>query len=111
MSTAFWTAVRQQLAELRTARNADDALRTLAPERNPYRLEDPTWDGMDPGAEGFFGGSGGDDRVDEALEDAGWTYAWSKAAYWWAMRAPDGSAVTYCEGDVYRGVRPDPTAS
>lgn len=102
-SDPFWQAIRQQLTELRQATSADQVLAILAPERNPYRLIAPNWDGMDGGAQGFFGGSGGDDSVDDALDDAGWTYLWSRAAYWWAMRAPDGSAITYCEGDIYRG--------
>lgn len=104
MSTdPFWQAIRQQLTELSTATTADQVLAILAPERCPYLLDNPNWDGMDGGAQGFFGGSGGDDTVDGALEEAGWTYLWCRAAYWWAMKAPDGTAVTYCEGDIYRG--------
>jgi hypothetical protein len=102
MSTAFWTAIGQQLTELRTAATADDVLRILSHDRNPYRLEDPNWDGADGGAKGFFGGSGGNESVADALEEAGWTYLWSRANYWWAMRSPDGeSVITYCEGDIY----------
>lgn len=103
MTDTFWATIREQLAELRTAKSADDVIRILGPERNPYRLEDPNWDGMDGGAQGFFGGSGGDNTVYDALEDAGWETAWIKAAYWYAIKAPDGSVVTYCEGDIYRG--------
>lgn len=103
MADPFWTAIKQQLTELHTAATADDVIRILSLERCPYRLEDPTWDGMDGGAQGFFGGSGGNDAVDEALTEAGWTYLWSRAAYWWAMQAPDGSVITYCEGDIYLG--------
>lgn len=106
MNDPFWSTVRQQLTELRTATTAEDVLRILSRERNPYRLADPNWDGIDSAAQGFFAGSGGEDTVDEALGAAGWTYAWSKAPYWWAMRAPDGSVITYCEGDIYRGNRP-----
>lgn len=105
MSQKFWAAVRQQLTELRTATTAEDVLRILAPDRNPYRLEEPNWDGIDGAAQGFFAGSGGDDRVDEALEEAGWEHVWSRSAFWWAMRAPDGSVITYCEGDIYQGDR------
>lgn len=101
MSADFWAAIKQQLTELRTAKTADEVAAILSAERCPYRLEDPTWDGMDGGAQGFFGGSGGDDTVDDALEEAGWTYLWSRANYWWAMTAPDGSVITYCEGDIY----------
>jgi hypothetical protein len=105
MSDPFWSAVRTQLDELTRATTADDVLRILSPERNPYRLEDPNWDGMDGGAQGFFAGSGGDNSVDDALETAGWGYVWARAAYWWVMKAPDGSFITYCEGDIYRGDR------
>jgi hypothetical protein len=103
MSQAFWAAIAAQLDELRTATSADDVFRILSPERNPYRLEDPNWDGMDEAAEGFYAGSGGGDTVDDALDDAGWEYLWSRANYWWAMRAPNGDVITYCEGDIYRG--------
>jgi hypothetical protein len=110
MTDPFWIAVKAQLTELREAASADDVLRILSPERNPYRLDDPNWDGMDGAAEGFFAGSGGGYSVDDALDDAGWRYLWSRANYWWAMRAPDGSVITYCEGDIYRGdKRPSPT--
>lgn len=105
MSNAFWTAVRQQVTELRTAETADDVLRILGPDRNPYRLENPSWDGMDSRAEGFFAGSGGDDSVWDALDDAGWEQIWGAAAYFYVMRAPNGDVITYCEGDVYRGDR------
>lgn len=101
MSQAFWAAVREQLAELRSATSADDVLRVLSPERNPYVLENPSWDGA--AGDGFFAGSGGDDDVWDALDDAGWSQVWSEAAYFYVMRAPDGSVITYCEGDIYRG--------
>lgn len=100
----FWTAVKQQLAELRTAATADDVIRILAPERNPYRLDNPNWDGMDSAAEGFFAGSGGANTVDEALCAAGWRYLGGTGIHY-AMRAPNGDVITYCEGDIYRGDR------
>jgi hypothetical protein len=102
MPDTFWTAVKAQLTELREAKSADDVLRILAPERNPYRLETPNWTGMDEAADGFFAGSGGNTTLDEALDDAGWSWV-GGSAYHYAMRAPDGSVITYCEGDVYRG--------
>lgn len=105
MSNApFWTAVKQQLAELRTASTADDVMRILGPDRNPYRIDNPSWDGMDGAAEGFFAGSGGGDTVDEALYSAGWRYLGGTGIHY-AMRAPGGDVITYCEGDVYRGDR------
>jgi hypothetical protein len=98
----FWTAVAAQLSELRTAASADDVLRILAPARNPYG---PGWDSMDGAAEGFFAGSGGNDSVWDALDDAGWSQVWARAAFFYALTAPDGSVITYIEGDVYRGDR------
>lgn len=101
MTNAFWTAVREQLSELRTAASADDVVRILAHERNPYNqlpgATEPTATG-----DAFFAGSGGEDTVDDALCRAGWRYLWGNAIHW-AMRAPDGSVITYCEGDIYRG--------
>lgn len=98
----FWSAITDQLKELESAKSADDVIRILSPERNPYGTGR---DLMDGAAQGFFAGSGGDNTVDEALDTAGWRYLWSRANYWWAMKAPDGSVVTYCEGDIYRGDR------
>lgn len=103
MSNPFWAAVRRQLDQARTATTAEQVLTIFALENSPYRLADPNWNGMDGGAQGFFAGSGGEDTLDEALDDAGWTWLWSQAPYWWAMTAPDGSVITYCEGDIYRG--------
>lgn len=100
----FWDAVKAQLTELRTAATADDVIRILSLERCPYRIEDPSWDGMDGAAEGFFAGSGGDDTVDEALFSAGWRYLGGTGIHY-AMRAPGGDVITYCEGDIYRGDR------
>ncbi len=102
MSDNFWVLIRAQLRELKNAENADDVIRILSPERNPYGNGR---DGMDGAADGIFAGSGGGNTVDDALDDAGWTYVWSRASYWWAMKAPDGSVITYIEGDVYRGDR------
>lgn len=87
----------QQVAELRSARSADDVLRVLSHERNPYGP------GVANNAHGFFAGSGGDQSVYEALNEAGWTTLWFEASYHFAMRAPDGSAITYVEGDIFRG--------
>lgn len=101
-SNTLWSVIAGQLKELESARTADDVIRILGPDRNPYG---PNWGGMDGAAEGFFAGSGGDDTVRESLETAGWVLAWSRAWYWYAMQAPDGSMVTYIEGDIYRGDR------
>ena len=91
----FWTVIAEQIAELRTAKTADEVLHILRPERNPY--------GPGHSSHAFFAGSGGDDSVMEALTDAGWVRTWAKASYYWVMRAPDGSKITYVEGDVFKG--------
>jgi len=51
----------------------------------------------------FFGGSGGDRTLSEALHFAGWRYVWSNASYYWCMRSTTGAMLTYVEGDVYEG--------
>lgn len=89
MST-FWDDIAEQLAELQTATTADDVLRIL-----------PGTDGAS--GEGFFAGSGGDDTVMEALQEAGWHVTWAEASYYYVMRAPNGDEITYVEGDIFRG--------
>jgi hypothetical protein len=93
----FWRVIDEQLAELRTAATADDVLRILAVDKNPYGDPDIA------AGEAFFAGSGGDETVLDALTHAGWTVVWEKAPYWWAMEAPNGDRITYVEGDIYRG--------
>lgn len=87
----FWAAIAEQLQELRTAKNADDVLSTLANGHGPDR--------------GFFAGSGGDETVSDALHTAGWELVWAESSIYYTMRAPDGSMITYIEGDIYRGDR------
>ncbi len=95
MSTAnFWQVIDRQIAELRQARSAADVLRILATADNPYG------DPHISSAPAFFAGSGGDETVMDALLTAGWRVTWEKASYWYAMTAPDGSAITYTEGDI-----------
>jgi hypothetical protein len=87
---AFWDAIDAQLAQAQSAGSAADVLAIFgSPGHN---------------SPGFFGGSGGDESLDAVLLGAGWSYAWSKASYHWAMRAPDGSGITYVEGDIYEGI-------
>ncbi|MFB7782087.1 hypothetical protein ACFC1D_05165 [Streptomyces vinaceus] len=100
MSDDFWSVIRSQIRQLASAETADDVIRILGHDRNPYG---PNWDGA--AGDAFFAGSGGDDSVWDALNDAGWSQVWAEAHYYWAMRAPDGSIVTYIEGDIYRGDR------
>ncbi|MFI9271926.1 hypothetical protein ACIGXM_14565 [Kitasatospora sp. NPDC052896] len=85
----FWEYVEAQLEELKSAKTADDVIRILA----------------SPGCTGdaFFGGGGGDETVWDSLYEAGWKRVWAEADYYWCFEAPDGSMITYVEGDVYRG--------
>lgn len=87
----FWEAIAAQLQQARTARSADDVIRIFQPPSS---------------ADAFFAGSGGDDSLESALDDAGWTHTWRVAHYYWSMQTPDGSEITYIEGDIYRGNRP-----
>lgn len=98
MADKFWETIRKQLTELREAKGADDVVRILSHERNPYGSAER----MGPD-EGFFAGSGGSDTVMEALDDAGWTVAYAESGIHYVMQAPDGSRITYCEGDVALG--------
>lgn len=96
---AFWEAVEAQIKELESAKNAADVVRILSRERNPYGHDTIS-------ADGFFAGSGGDESVEGALTEAGWEIVWYQANYYYCMRAPDGSSITYVEGDIYIGDRP-----
>lgn len=87
----FWSVIDKQLEQARSAKTADDVLRIFAIDEH--------------NSPAFFAGSGGDDRLDEALFAAGWGYAWARASYHWAMTAPDGSGITYVEGDIFPGVQ------
>lgn len=93
MSTGFWAVIDAQLTQLRTAKSADEVIAILATDRE---------EGVSSG-DGFFAGSGGDETVLGALRDAGWKVRWIEADYYWCAVAPDGSLVSYVEGDVYRG--------
>ncbi|NEC21190.1 hypothetical protein [Streptomyces parvus] len=85
---AFWTLIEMQLKELQSAKNADDVIRILG--------------GSGPG-DAHFAGSGGDGTVRASLFAAGWELVWQEADYFWVMKAPDDSMITYIEGDIYRG--------
>lgn len=101
----FWAVIDAQLEELKTAETADDVLRILAVDRDPYYtvLGDTECHGPGNPAHGFFAGGGGDGSVQASLAEAGWVTIWAEASYYYAMRAPCGDAITYVEGDIYRG--------
>lgn len=100
MPDTFWTTIAEQHKELESARTADDVIRILGPDRNPHG---PNWDGA--AGDAFFAGSGGDETVNAALRTAGWTTIWAESPLYYVKRAPDGSSITYIEGDIYRGDR------
>jgi hypothetical protein len=89
--TSFWAAIEEQCRELCTARSADAVITILNRHGQPSS------------GDAFFAGSGGDTQVIDCLREAGWDTVHVKADYYWVMRAPDGSLLTYVEGDVYRG--------
>jgi len=95
MTSTFWAVIDQQIDQLHEARSAGDVLRILATEGNPYG--DPAISS----APAFFAGSGGDKTVTAALTEAGWRVTWAEASYYYTMTAPDGSAITYIEGDIF----------
>ncbi|MEU5242197.1 hypothetical protein ACH4UR_37385 [Streptomyces lydicus] len=100
MPGPFWTVIAEQHQELHSARTADDVIRILSHDRNPYG---PDWDGA--AGDAFFAGAGGDKTVNAALRTAGWTTIWAESPLYYVKRAPDGSVITYIEGDIYRGDR------
>lgn len=87
----FWKRIDAQLAAIR-------ALPRDAGVEAVIGLLDPPSSG-----DAFFGGSGGDNTLAEALEGAGWQLVWREASYYYVMEAPNGDLLTYVEGDVYRG--------
>ncbi|WP_128645006.1 hypothetical protein [Rhodococcus sp. BS-15] len=89
MADAFWKNVDASLDRIGTATTVDEVIDSL----NEH-FEKSSGDA-------FFGGSGGDRQLYEALIDAGWT--WSDAVYHFAAKDKAGKVLTYVEGDVYRG--------
>ncbi|MER6102416.1 hypothetical protein ABT115_08815 [Streptomyces sp. NPDC001832] len=92
MLDMFWKFIDMQLKELESAKSADDVIRILGKSESGC-------------GDAFFAGSGGDGSVSGSLREAGWSYMWVDWDHYYAMKAPDGSVITYVEGDVYRGNR------
>ena len=84
----FWDEIDAKLQELNFAHSADDVINML---------------GSPSAGDAFFAGGGGDGNVCESLRTAGWSWVWFEADYHWCMEAPDGTFITYVEGDIYRG--------
>ncbi len=86
---SFWHVIELQLEKASRAKSASDVLRIFAIENH--------------NSPAFFAGSGGDGSLMESLTDAGWSTLWARASYHYAMQAPDGSSITYVEGDIFPG--------
>ena len=88
ISDGYWAAVDAQIEQLKSARSSADVIRILGPESASS-------------GDAFFNGDG--DEMEDALLDAGWRTYRYEAPYYWVMKAPDGSLITYTEGDVSEG--------
>ena len=84
----YWANVESQIKQMRSARSAADVIRILGPESASS-------------GDAFFDGDG--DEMEDALMDAGWRTYRYEAPYYWVMKAPDGSFISYTEGDVSKG--------
>lgn len=87
--SSYWDVIEAQLARVKEAKSAETVLTVCAHEP-----------GLSAG-NGFWGGDG--DDLLGALYDAGWKSVDVRASYHWCLQAPDGSLLTYVEGDLYRG--------
>ncbi len=83
----FWESVDAGLAAARKAKSAQEVVAIF---------------GGGSQGDGFFAGGDGDDLMD-ALFDAGWKSVQIDAPYLWCLQAPDGSMLTYVEGDLFLG--------
>ena len=99
----FWQVITAQLAAV--ADNADTFDKVKAALDNTHGCPDPYLTGhTDRPNHAQFYGSGGDDTLNEALSESGWTLSWAEANYYWECTHPvTGEILTYIEGDVYRG--------
>lgn len=88
---SFWRNVDNCLDKVEKAVTVDGVMRILNHHFEPSS------------AEAFIGGSGGDRQVIDALRNAGWSFVWIEADYYFAARDKHGDILTYVEGDVYRG--------
>lgn len=95
MSDPFWTAVEDYLAEVRRSGGTQEVIDLTL----QYFPDQHYKDGA---ADAFFPGSGGDDQLYDALEDAGWKFLVVEAEYSFTAKAPDKTVLKYVEGDIYR---------
>ncbi len=86
---SYWAAIDAAKVILAKAASVDDVMAVC---------------GSEPGVsvgDGWWGGDG--DELLDVLFAAGWSSVTIKAGYYWCLRAPDGSLLSYVEGDLYRG--------
>lgn len=101
MDQDFTRTINDQLRQLLEAQDADDVIRILAYDHNPFSA-------LPDASDAFFTGQEDEDvtgTVWDALRKAEWRTAWSGGENHYVMRAPDGSTITYDNGRVYRGDR------
>lgn len=94
--TRYWESIDQQLTECRKATTVDQVMAAC-----------PAEPGTSVG-EGWFGGSGGDEQLSDALmHHAGaWKFVRYEADYYWVARDCNGDLLSYTEGDLSRGDNP-----
>jgi hypothetical protein len=98
MMDKFWEGIETALTRIKTEQ--PDTFEKLAAILN---------EAPDAGAGGpltdthtFFGGSGGDAQLWEALWVAGWRFKWDEGDYhWFAKHGRTRAHIEYIEGDVY----------
>jgi len=91
--TDFWAEIDAQIAQVRQATTVDEVLAACPPEP-----------GTSVGA-GWFGGSGGDEQIIDAL-GAGWKIVRYEAPYYWVAQDRNGDYLAYTEGDLDKGDNP-----
>lgn len=97
----FWQEIDAQLERISSASSADEVIDILNDsDASPEVAADFSALGA---GDAFFAGSGGDNQLSSALREAGWQYVWRESSFYYVVQAPDGSMLTYIEGDVYKG--------
>ena len=91
----FWANVDAALNRCADANTVEDVITILNEHFDPS-------DGV-----AFFGGSGGDTQLLDALywdrTTTGWRIVRYDVPYYWCLQDAHGDLLTYVEGDIYRG--------
>jgi hypothetical protein len=92
--TEYWQNYDRCLDRIRAdGETVDDVIRILGEHYDPSA------------AEAFFPGGSDRSLLGTLMETPGWSTIWVNADYHFAARDSQGDALTYVEGDVYRGKR------